>query len=331
MSIVSPSKTEIIVLFKEKFLLSNCDSVRKLSTEEITKRLLTGLTFADGVVLTPNTLIDNVGIHTLLTRKNVVKYLNEEGSGKFIVRGLGLEGEFSLVDYFNSLPSDFILSSLENSPAKSDISRSQLDILLTRLELTQSALNNINAKIEPLSITKNSLRNEINKRISDNDSIGNFFHSDDERILFINQASESISRSQWYRLSNNYFSKKKQMEASRFKTEVIDPSYNSLFAIKGECFLQDNIKIINNFPEKILDAGVVFKSLRNEIKYIEYPLKAFEIISSLGTVELAKVFTNAALDYVDDKLKDEGEGYLSRKNWFGMYDVMKKKIGLEVK
>jgi len=323
------------VLFKEKLLLSNCDSARKLSSEEVRKRFLTGLTFADGVVLTPNVLIDNVDVHKLIARKNVVKYLNEEGYGKFIVRGFGLNGQLSLIDYFNNLPDDFIFASLRGNPVKSEVSGSQLDMLLTRLELTQDALNRVNAKVEPLSITKDSLRDEICVRISDElavgSQIGNFFDSDGERALFVNQSSESVSRSHWYRLSDKYFGKKSQVEAIRFKTEIIDPAYNSLFAVKGEGFLQDNIKVINDIPEVILDAGVTFKSLRNEIKYIEYPIKAFELISSLGAGELAGFLTDEAMGYVEGKFKDKGEGYLSRKNWFGMYDVMKNKIGLEVK
>ncbi len=204
-------------------------------------------------------------------------------------------------------------------------------MLFSRLELTQNALNNINPKIEAVSITKDSLKNEIIKRISDDEIIGNFFDSDGERILFVKQTKEYVSRSQWYKISDDYFGKRSPIESLRFKSEIIDPGYNSLFAIKGEGFLQDNIRIINNIPEVILDSGVILKSLRNEIKYIEYPIMAFELISSFGAGELAKYLTDEALGYVEDKLQDKGENYFSRKNWFGMYDLMKRKIGLEIK
>ena len=58
-------------------------------------------------------------------------------------------------------------------------------------------------------------------------------------------------------------------ERTRFKAEVIDPAYNSLFALQGEGFLQDNIKYIGAVPAMILDAGVAYKSLREEVALIE--------------------------------------------------------------
>tara|TARA_B110000902_G_scaffold87072_1_gene103433 strand:- start:687 stop:1646 length:960 start_codon:yes stop_codon:yes gene_type:complete len=319
------------MLFKEKLLLSNCDSVRKLSAAEFRKRFLMGLTFGEGVILTPNALLDNVDLHTLMARKNVVKYLKEEGSGNLIVRGFNLNGELSLTEYFDKLPEDYIISSLPKSPKKSDINDVQRDKILVRLSETQKALDNISPVVENIEIKKDSLKNEVLKRIGDIEVIGNFFESDGERILFEQQVKCVVSRSQWYDLSDKYFGKRSLIESARFKSEIIDPSYNSLFAIEGEGFLQDNIKVINSIPEIILDSGVVFKSLRNEIKYIKYPIKAFELISSFGAGEIAKFLTDEALGYIEDKFKDKGENYLSRKNWFGMYDLMKNKIGLEVK
>ena len=55
------------------------------------------------------------------------------------------------------------------------------------------------------------------------------------------------------------------------------------------------------------------------------------MISSFGANEIIKFFTDEAISYVEDKLQDKGENYLSRKNWFGMYNIMKNKVGLEVK
>lgn len=319
------------MLFKEKLLLSNCDSVRQLGPTELRKRFLTGLTFADGVVLTPNTLLDNSDFHSLITKKNVVKYLNEEGAGKFIVRGFNFGEEMCLIEYFEKLPNDYIISSLPNSPMKSHINNAQRDLILTRLDATQKALERISPKVESIDIQRDSLQNEVFNRISDDAVIGSFFASDGERILFKNMAKDVISRSQWYNLSDQYFGKLSLIESNRFKSEVIDPAYNSLFAVEGEGFLQDNIKVINNIPDAILDSGVVLKSLRNEIKYIEYPIKAFELITSFGSGEIVKFLTDEALSYVEDKFQDKGSKYLSRKNWFGMYDLMKNKIGLEVK
>ena len=53
------------MLFKEKMYLSNCDSVRELSIEETRKRLLIGLVFGNGIILSPNILFDNQGVKKL--------------------------------------------------------------------------------------------------------------------------------------------------------------------------------------------------------------------------------------------------------------------------
>jgi len=315
------------LLFKEKLLLSNCDSVRILKKEELRKRFLTGLVFADGVVLTPNTLIDNNNINDLITRANVVKYLNEEGYGKLIIRGFGLTENLNLEEYYKSLPSDFIISSLPGSPKKSQISPQQSSELLYRIETTQNSLNKIGCEVQGMEVASERLRDEIYNRINDNDVIGVFFNSDHERVLFKQAEVDKVSRSQWYQVADNYFGN----NAERFKVEVINPAYNSLFALDGEGFLQDDIKFINDVPEIILDAGVVFKSLRNEIQLIEYPIRAFEIISSLGSGEIIKFLTDESIGYIEDKLEKTGKSYLTRKNWFGMYAKMKKYIGLEIK
>ena len=57
------------MLFKEKMYLSNCDSVRELSNEETRKRLLIGLVFGSGIILSPNILFDSQGISKVLKQK----------------------------------------------------------------------------------------------------------------------------------------------------------------------------------------------------------------------------------------------------------------------
>jgi len=319
------------VLFKERLLLSNCDSVRQLDGEEIRKRFMTGLAFSDGVVLSPNTLLDNRQIHELISKRNVVKYLNEEGHGKLVIRGFGLGDEFSLLEYYNALPPDFIISSLPGRPKKAQLTPSQAQELRARLELTEKALSNVGYSCEGLVLPRESLRDEIFKRLEDAQVIGHFFETDGECQLFKMASTERISRSHWYQAADDYFGARSPLDAERFKAEVINPAYNSLFAAKGEGFLQDNIKVISNLPAILLDSSVLIRSLRREIELIEYPLKAFEIISSFGAGELVKYLTDEALGYIEDKMVEKGEAYFTRKNWFGMYGLMRKMIGLEVK
>lgn len=319
------------MLFKEKLLLSNCDSVKRYPVDQLKKRFLTGMAFGDGVVLSPNILIDNPGFHGLLARKNIVKYLNEEGHGKLVLRGIQLDSGMSLLDYYEALPDSFIFSSLVGNPTKSSITSLQKKELIERIQATQKALDQLGHAVESLHLTKESLTNEIKSRLDDENSIGHFFDDDGERVLFKELVKSSVSRSDWYGFSDRYFSKKGSLISAHFKAEVIDPAYNSLFAMEGEGFLQDDIKYISGVPEIILDAGISFKALRNEIELIEYSLQVFEIISTLGASELYKILTDQALDYIEGKLSEQGQNYFNRKNWFGMYNKMKTTIGLEIK
>lgn len=321
------------MLFKEKLLLSNCDSVKRLSPDELKKRFLTGMAFGDGVILSPNILIDNLDSQSLLSRRNVVKYLNEEGYGKLVLRGFMLDRDMSMLDYYERLPESYIFSSIEGNPAKGELSGWQEQALIARIRSTQEALDRLGYRIEPVESSPDSLALEIGRRLEDHSCIGHFFADDDERLQFINRAGreEIRSRSEWYRFSDRYFMDLQGMKSGQFKTEVIDPAYNSLFAKKGEGFLQDNIRCISSVPGLILDAGITYKALKNEVELFEYSLKIFEFISTLGSTELLKMLTDEALGYFEGKLSDKGMSYFSRKNWFGMYPKLRNVIGLEIK
>jgi len=319
------------MLLKEKLLLSNCDSVRRLSPAELRKRFLTGMTFGEGVVVSPNILIDNLDFHRLLSRKNVVKYLNEEGHGALVLRGFNLSKDVSLLDYYDALPNHFIFSSIESSPTKSSLSKWQENDLIARIKATQKALSELGYLTEKLELSPDSLSKEASRRLQDDSCIGYFFDDDGERTLFLNLIKNKMSRSELYGISDDYFGKKSEVISRQFKSEIIDPAYNSLFAREGEGFLQDDIRYINNVPEVILDAGVSYKSLRKEIELIEYAFKIFEIISTIGAAELSKFITDQAIDYIEGKISDRGGDYFNRKNWFGMYQKMQRAIGLEIK
>ena len=319
------------MLFKEKVVLANCDSVRALAPEELRKRFLTGLAFADGVVLSPNSLIDNQQVTGVLTQPNVVKFLNEEGAGKLVIRGFGLQDQTSLIDYYQALPDNFILSSLPGSPCKSALSRTQQGEMTERLGELQRALEAIRPRIESLNLPAESLRDEVFKRLDTRASIGHFFESDGELQLFLLGARELHSRSAWYRYATDFFHLRGQGGFEPFRAEIIDPGYNALFALKDEGFLQDNIRFLSGVPEVLLDSSVALRSLRREIQLIQYPLKLFEFITSLGTGELARYLTDEALGYIEDKLTDKGHSFMTRRNWFGMYPRMRRYMGLEIK
>ncbi len=311
------------MLFKEKILLSNCDSVKKHSQDEVRKRLLVGLVFGNGVVLSPNILFDNIGIQSVLNQKNVIKFLNEEGLGEFIVRGFNIGDIKSASEYFEKLPNNYAVSSL-NGKLKGNLSITELNSIKKKITTLDGIIEKINPTFENASISQDSLTNEIRARISNS-----YFKSDEEFKKFLDYTKKFTSRSDWYNYVDN--NQRKQFNSAVLKQEVIDPSYNSLFVNKGEGFVQDNIETLLNIPEKILSAGVSYKSIRKEIELIDYPIKAFEIISSLGSTELLKIITDEALGYIEDKTKDTSLSFFSRKNWFGLYPVLRNKMGVEIK
>lgn len=312
------------MLFKEKMYLSNCDSVRGLSNDEIRKRFLIGLVFGNGVILSPNILFDTKGLNQVLEQKNVIKFLNEEGYGNFIIRGMNIENINSFSDYFEKLPSNYKISNL-NGIEKGELTRSQLQYIGNNIKYIDKIVQNIKPVYQNALIQKDSLSKEIFKRISID-----YFDDDEKFNKFLLESEKLVSRSEWYTFLN-IFLKGNETKINSIKSEIIDPAYNSLFINNSESFIQDNIKVLDKIPEKILSGMVTINSLKNEIELIEYPLKAFEIVTTIGTTELFKIITDEALSYIEDKATEKGISFFSRKNWFGLYPILKNKLGLEIK
>lgn len=312
------------MLFKEKMYLSNCDSVRGLSNDEIRKRFLIGLVFGNGVILSPNILFDTKGLNQVLEQKNVIKFLNEEGYGNFIIRGMNIENINSFADYFEKLPSNYKISNL-NGIEKGELTRSQLQYIGNNIKYIDKIIQNIKPVYQNALIQKDSLTKEIFKRISID-----YFDDDEKFNKFLLESEKLVSRSEWYTFLN-IFLKGNETKINSIKSEIIDPAYNSLFINNSESFIQDNINVLDKIPEKILSGMVTINSLKNEIELIQYPLKAFEIVTTIGTTELFKIITDEALSYIEDKATEKGISFLSRKNWFGLYPILKNKLGLEIK
>jgi len=123
--------------------------------------------------------------------------------------------DFSLVSYFESLPSEYIISSLPNSPRMTDISHQQRDELLYRCENIQAALDSINPIYENIEVNEHALKNEIFSLLANDDILScgdvsneqhqaqkvkktGFFANTDQRDIFKEQAKGVVSRSQWY-------------------------------------------------------------------------------------------------------------------------------------
>lgn len=325
------------MLFKQKLLLSNCDSVRGLDSQELQKRILSALVFADGIILTPNMLVDNSAIDLVLDSWAVKKYLREEGAYKLVVRGLSVESGFNLTNYFEHLPETYIVSSIEGTPRLGDLTTQQRDSIRYRLDKRNALFSDVAIDYQNLSEMKpSSLTDEIFKRIADDATLGNYFDSDGDRFLFKEQAANiNGSRSEWYGLAEKSFGDQSELDYQRFKLEVIDPSYNYLFAREGEGFLQDNIRHLQGVPKKLLHAGVTIRALKNEVELIKDVWSGYKLILTMGASGVVEVLTDSAKDYIQDKLvsKSLETDLLSKvtKNWLGLYPKMTRYLGVEFK
>lgn len=317
------------MLFREKLYLANCDSTRQLGADELRKRLLLGLVFADGVIVTPNILLDNLGFDAVLSQYGVHKYLNEEGLGKFVIRGFGVRPGMRLRDYFNELPGNYVISSLPGAPTKGSLSPASHGSLLSRLEQLDVVLIKANVVLESVDPSTVSLSEEVRGRLGAEEGHG-LLAADPERLkIFVQGAKGLVSRSQWYRHVDAIF--QNPQEGKRLKSELIDPAYNSLFVRSQEAFAQDRMRVLDRLPERLLVPGVMLRALRREIELIQVPIKLFHLITSLGSGELLRYLTDEALNYLEDKAQDKGLEFMTRRNWFGFYPKMTQFVGVEVK
>ena len=271
-------------------------------------------------------LIDNKDAGRILSQINIYKYLREEGRGKIIVRGFKYGGPvFNPHEYFDALPDNFIFSSLPGRPPKAKVkeSRHLWREMRARLDQLREALDPMETGTHFEKIRGVGLTEEVFKRIEKNPRGSGFFESEEEFAIFMETAKNLVSRSEWYAFSETFFG---PQVADRFKAEVIDPSYNVLFSKRGECFVLDRMKSLSSIPSIVLDASVMIRSLREELRLIEYAFEIYQFVSSLGMEALRQYLTEKAAEMVIEGVVSLS----SRRSWFGMYSALKKKFGVEV-
>jgi len=88
---------------------------------------------------------------------------------------------------------------------------------------------------------------------------------------------------------------------------------------------------LDRIPNKILDVAVTIKSLREEIELLSFIWESVVFIRSAGAEDLLRVVTKKAIDYIEDRFLNNGFEMLSRKNWFGLYPKLARKMGIEFK
>lgn len=109
------SVSGIDMILNGKIFVSNCDSTRNLTTGEIQHRLLVSIPFAEGIICSPNQLIDNLDALALLKKRTLKRWYNEEGHGSIVVRSPIDLTQSTLTSYFDKLPGDHYFHSMRST------------------------------------------------------------------------------------------------------------------------------------------------------------------------------------------------------------------------
>jgi hypothetical protein len=327
----SPNDNEVLagddcLLLKEKIFLANCDSVRRLSGDELYKRFLLGVTFAQGVIVTPSLLLDNFHFVEVLSRRNVGKWFTGEGSQTISIRTPGTSATASMTEYFDALPPSYVLNRFRGK-TKAQLSRIERFDLRDEL----ASLDRLLALYQPETGCRALKPSALSDSILIDNTFERWLLSDSPNSKGVealaNTAAQLHSRSAWYSAVDKLLGN----DAERFRTEVVDPAYHGLFVSKGEAFALDRIAVLDRIPAPLLNASVSMRAMRQDYEYVEYALKAFNLVSAFGTNELLKYFTDEAVAYLEEKAQEQGYNWASRRDWFGLYSKLTKAIGVEVK
>lgn len=310
-------------IIKNNIYLSNCDSTKKLSLDVLEKKVLIGLSFFEGIILSPNIIIDNEYFFKIFFNKDVIRYLKEEGSGKVKVRTFIKsfdDKKFSALNYFESLRDTFYFSTFNK--LKKDLTKSELENIRKKLKEIDECIKILHFKNEYVSISENSLTNEIHKRIKRYSQ--EIFENEDEMEKFFLITKDFSSRSDWYIYSKKFFDMGKN---KKFIFSIVDPSYYGLFVEHKEGIINDEIKYLEKLPNIVLKLNLKYKSYEDELEYIDFAFKMIKIILTHGS----DLVLDEVGDFFKEKFSDKAINKIYEKNWFGFYDKFLNKMGIELK
>ena len=311
------------MIIKEPLFLSNCDSVRAMARDELRKRVLVGAAVANGIVVSPNLLIDNADIADTLGQPRLNRWFRGEGSGALLVRGMFEGNRICLEDYFDALPGRHVFSRFAGR-RKDDLTYAQRDRLLRDLDRLDKMLEAYAARFRPIPRDRTALSREITNRLD---------REPDAKAL-LNEAGglpaegTLVSRSQWYDHLEATLPDKVQRD--RVRMSVIDTSFNALFVTKGEAFAMDRMPVLDGLPEAILDATVEIRNYRKQIDHILTAVRVLSFLYTAGTDGIATALSDEALGVLEDKAEDLGMKWFDRRNWFGLYPRLTSTIGVEI-
>lgn len=325
------------MILKEKLFLANCDSVRKLNEQEVRARFMAGVLFADGVVLSPNLLIDNPWLINVLKDKSIKRWFSRDqhNESKLVIRGFALESNLSFEDYFSGRDDTFVVSRF-GGVHKNQLTQSQQSEMLTDLREIDTVLKDYTPHISSLELKEGALSEQIHERLlapvpASQVEIDHRQKLEHQAVLAQVEQSGCVlgSRSDWYNALYRLDIAQEQRE--RFRLEVVDASYNGLFVGECEAFVMDRIVGLSQLPGWLLKTGVTVGSHREELAMLKAGYDLFSFISTLGSEELAKVIADKALEYAEDKAKSKGASWCERRNWFGLYPKLTNFMGVELK
>ncbi|MBZ5486459.1 hypothetical protein HW452_02865 [Halomonas aquamarina] len=308
--------------------------MRQLNEQEVSARFMAGVLFADGVVLSPNLLLDNPAIMSMLASPAVQRWFKSDkhGESKLMIRGFNLEEGLSLVDYFDHLGDSYVISQL-GGVHKSHLTGEQRSRIQRHLEKADTVLRSYEPDIVSLPKRPGALTEQIRSRLAVPAESAEPEHqrmAHQQVLALVEQGGLPLgSRSEWYRALGELELPTEQCD--RFRLEVVDASYNALFVDTGEAFVMDRMVGLSRLPNWLLQTGVSITSRREEIRTLKAGYELFNLISTLGSEEIIKVVADKALEYAEDKAKKHGISWCERRNWFGLYPKLTRVMGVELK
>ena len=320
------------MLTRTSLYLASCDSVKQLPLSEIVKRFKWALVFSEKVVVTPNILIDNVGMDTCLQDAIVGGYLKKHPK-LLVLRHNHSKDQLSVLDYFRQAPPDYIVSHVDSGAGsgkkKKDLTPRELGVIEARLDRLDRVLESIQARHERITLDKNALTTEIEKRLlrcgytDKGDSVAH-------RLLEgLGRHGDLSSRSDWYRYVGAEFGQEPDtLRAAR--SEFVDPAYNSLLIRSGEAFASDGIRRLE-IP--VLLSTVLWKRVHD--RQIEVAREAISLAQFIHTGGLSGILGWAKeygkerfAEVMAEKAKAGLEGVTT---WVSMERRLTQWIGVEIK
>ena len=320
------------MLVRSALYLANCDSVRRLSSEEILKRLTWGLVFAEKIVLTPNILIDNPDMDACLQGGVVGKYLMAK-PGLVVLRHNHSQKQLSVLDHFGEAREDYIVSHVSPDSAtvkkKRDLTSSELNTIEARLDRLDAFLAKIQAQHERIALVPGALSGEIAERLQSYKAATALGGIGEAQLECLMDHGALSSRSDWYRHVGEEFSNDAHTERV-VRLELVDPAYNSLFIRSGEAFASDSIRRFD-LPA-LLTTALAMRVYDRPIEVARQAIRMAQFVHTSGLSGVLGWAKEYGTEYFAEAMAEKARAGLgSVSTWAKMERRLTQWIGVEIK